>query len=193
MGRRQVIGVAIGLMAVLAVTGCARPAATAQAAPPATAGPAQVVDATTEIYTQVLRRYLTNSSENSFPGRAFPTAYVLDQAYADAADPSGKQTGGTPIPAGSRQHIAAALAGTARVEFIADRATVIEAPNGCPQVKGGGILMTLGPPVGDDRRVTVQISGFVACLGGTWLTYVVQYTGGTGWQVTGTTGSMSIA
>ena len=34
---------------------------------------------------------------------------------------------------------------------------------------------------------------FVACLGATWLTYVVRNQPGSGWRVTGTTGSMAVA
>ncbi|MFF5228198.1 hypothetical protein [Dactylosporangium sp. NPDC000521] len=141
----------------------------------------------------MLRRYLGTPEENSFPERAFPTVYVMDHTFADAADPSGKDDAGVPIPAGTQQRIAAELASQAKIVFVADRATVIETKEGCARVKEGGILITLGTAAGDGRRVTVGINGFVACLGATWLTYVVQYQSGDGWQVTGTTGSMSIA
>jgi hypothetical protein len=79
------------------------------------------------------------------------------------------------------------------VAFVADRNTVIETKNGCPQVRDGGILVTVGPASGDDREVRVAVNGFVACLGATWLTYVVRNEPGSGWRVTGTTGSMAIA
>jgi len=80
----------------------------------------------------------------------------------------------------------------AHVAFVADRNTVIETKNGCAQVRDGGILITLGPADGDDHEVRVAINGFVACLGATWLTYVVERRDG-GWQVTGTTGSRAVA
>jgi hypothetical protein len=70
---------------------------------------------------------------------------------------------------------------------------VIEARDGCAQVKDGGILITLGTLNGDGHQVQVAINGFVACLGATWLTYVVQNQPGTGWRVTGTTGPMGIS
>jgi hypothetical protein len=38
----------------------------------------------------------------------------------------------------------------------------------------------------------VAVNGFVACLGATWLTYVVERDQG-GWAVTGTTGGMAIS
>jgi hypothetical protein len=37
------------------------------------------------------------------------------------------------------------------------------------------------------------INGFVACLGATWLTYIVQDQPGTGWRVSGTTNTMAIS
>jgi hypothetical protein len=54
-------------------------------------------------------------------------------------------------------------------------------------------LITLGPPAGSGHQVRVAINGFAACLGATWLTYVLQDQPGAGWQVTGTTGSMGIS
>jgi hypothetical protein len=65
--------------------------------------------------------------------------------------------------------------------------------DGCPQVRNGGILITLGPADGDGHEVRVAVNGFVACLGATWLTYVVRNQPGAGWRVTGTTGPMAIA
>ena len=65
--------------------------------------------------------------------------------------------------------------------------------DGCGHVKKGGILITLGPPGGDGHQVQVAVNGFVACLGATWLTYVLQNQPGSGWRVTGTTGSMAIS
>jgi len=93
----------------------------------------------------------------------------------------------------TQRQVAAALAGTARVIFIENRESVIEATNGCWQVKNGGILITLGTPAGDGSAVRVGINGFVACLGATWLTYVLREQPGGGWRVTGTTGSMAIS
>jgi len=89
--------------------------------------------------------------------------------------------------------VTGALAGMAHVIFIADRGSVIEARGGCGQVRNGGILITLGPPVGHGHEVRVAINGFVACLGATWLTYVLRDQPGVGWRVTGTTGSMAIS
>jgi hypothetical protein len=146
-----------------------------------------------EIYLQVLRRYLSTPAENSFPGHAFTTVYVLNQAYRDAADPNGTHGPGAPIAPQIQRQVTAALAGIAHVIFIADRSSVIEARGGCGQVRNGGILITLGPPAGHGHEVRVAINGFAACLGATWLTYVLRDQPGVGWRVTGTTGSMAIS
>src|SRR5215469_13393229 len=160
MRRMPITVVAAAVLAALAVStaGCggkpyagATPAAHAPATQ-APAGPARAGDAEAEIYAQVLRRYLSTPAENSFPGQAFKTVYVLDQAYRDAADPNGKHERGTPITAATQHQVMADLAGMARVVFITNRHSVIEARSGCGQVKNGSILITLGPPVGDGHR-----------------------------------------
>ena len=158
--------------------------------------PAAVTDAGSkeaEVYVQVLRRYLSTPAENSFPGQAFKTVYVLNQAYPDAAAPSGGHGRGAPIVPQTQRQVTAGLAGMARVIFIAHRRSVIEVRGGCGQVRDGGILITLGPPVGHGHEVQVAINGFVACLGATWLTYVLQDQPGAGWRVTGTTGTLAIS
>jgi hypothetical protein len=146
----------------------------------------------TEVFVQVLRRYLSTPAENSFPGRAFKTVYVLDQAYPRAEDPMGKVGRGVPIAPLSQRQVTAALAGMAHVIFIANRGSVIEG-GGCGQVRNGGILITLGVPASHGQELRVGINGFVACAGATWLTYVLHDQPGADWRVTGTTDSMAIA
>jgi hypothetical protein len=158
---------------------------------PASDKPAAVTE--TEVYVQVLRRYLSTPAENSFPGQTFKTVYVLDQAYLNAADPTGTHGRGTPIAPLTRRQVTAALAGITHVIFIADRGSVMEAGDGRGQVRNGGILITLGLPVSHGDDVQVAINGFVACLGAIWLTYVLHHQPGAGRQVTGTTGSMAIS
>jgi hypothetical protein len=201
MQRALVTMAAATILTALAVgtAGCGGSAA-AGAPPavhtPASDRPAAVTQAAAEqadIYVQVLRRYLSTPAENSFPGHTFKTVYVLNQAYTDTADPNGTHRRGTPITPQTQRQVTAALAPMAHIIFIADRWSVIEARGGCGQVRNGGILITLGPPVGHGSQVQVAINGFVACLGATWLTYVLQDQPGAGWRVTGTTGSMAIA
>ena len=167
------------------------------AVPPSASGrPATVTAAEArqaEIYEQVLRRYLGTPAENSFPGWTFKIVYVLNQAYADAADPNGKQQPAEPLAPRTQRQVTAALAGMTHVIFIADRGSVIEASNGCWHVKNGAILVILGPPAGNASSVRVGINGMVACLGATWLTYVLRAQPGGGWRVTGTTGSTAVS
>ena len=196
MRRMLVTVAAAGVVTALAVgtAGCGgEPVAGATPAGHASAGHASAGVREAEVYVQVLRRYLSTPAENSFPGQAFKTVYVLDRAYRDAADPFGKHDRGTPITAQTRRQVTAALAGMAHVVFITSRDSVIETRDGCGHVKNGGILITLGPPDGDGHRVQIAVNGFVACLGATWLTYVLQNQPGSGWRVTGTTGSMAIS
>jgi hypothetical protein len=201
MQRALVTSAAAMILTVLAVStaGCGG-SAVAGAPPtvhaPTSDRPAAVTEAgakEAEVYVQVLRRYLSTPAENSFPGQAFRTVYVLNQAYPDAAYPSGTHARRAPIAPQTQRQVTAALAGMAHVIFIANRGSVIEARGGCGQVRNGGILITLGPPVGHGREVQVAINGFVACLGATWLTYVLQDQPSLGWRVTGTTGSMAIS
>lgn len=144
------------------------------------------------IYPQVLFHYLA-SPDNSFGPRAFRLVYVLDTARPDAADPMSDGTG-TPVAISKTDQslITDELSGVATVRFIADRDSVLETRDGCTQVRDGGILIVLAPPVGDDAKVTVGIHGFVACLGATWFTYVVENDLGE-WRVTGKTGPAAIA
>ena len=182
----------------LGTAGCGGSAA--PGAPPAGHAPARARAAVApqarfmaaEVYVQVLRRYLSTPAESSF-SQAFRMVYVINRANPDAADPSGTHGRGAPIAPLTQRQVTAALAGMAHVSFIADRGSVIEAKGGCGQVRHGGILITLGPPVSHGNVTRVAINGWVACLGATWLTYVLQDQPGVGWRVTGTTGSMAIS
>lgn len=200
MRRTFVVVVVAGMLTGIAgsAAGCARnPSAGSPvtsspvSAAPVGDRPAGVKEA--EVYVEVLRRYLGAPAENSFPARTLKTVYVLDQAHPDAGDPLGKHERGTPIARNTQQQVTASLAAVANVTFIDDEEAVIETRDGCPQVKDGGILIRLGTVNGDDQKVQVPITGFVACLGATWLTYVVQNSPGIGWRVTGTTGPSAIA
>ena len=205
--RRALVTTAAALAATVmaaSTAGCGGPAA--PAAPPAvhtlaahaqaSGSPDALTQAEAEqagVYAQVLRRYLSSPAENSFPGQAFTTVYVIDKAYADAADPNGTHGRGTPIAPEVQRQVTAALAGMAHVTFIADRGSVIMASAGCWEVRDGGILITLGLPVSHGDELQVGINGSVACAGATWLTYVLRDQPGVGWRVTGTTGTMAIA
>lgn len=190
MSRRTVV--AVVMLAVL--TGCAPATATqpASSGPSSTPAGGPALDADSAVYVAVLRRYLSTPSDNSFPGRTFTTIYVLDRAVTGAGSPDGRQRAGTPIPAATQRAIVDALSGVATITFVADQAAVVDQHDGCAVVRNDGILITLAPPVGTGDQRTVGVNGFVACLGATWLTYVVALDG-SGWRVTGTTGPMAVA
>jgi hypothetical protein len=145
------------------------------------------------VYAGVLRRYLSTPAENSFPGQRFKQVFVLDRALANSGRPMAGSSTGTAIPAQTQRLVIEASRDLGAVSFVADRAAVVVKRDNCEIVRDGGILITVGPLVGDDKRVEVGFQGFVACLGATWLTYVVERGAGTAWRVTGTTGPMAIA
>jgi hypothetical protein len=197
---RRLLVVSVLLVLAVGVAGCARPGRPgdplsdpAASSAGSALGGADAREA--EVYVQVLRQYLTTPNDNSFPDRSFKTVYALDQAYPDAGDPvPGKEVAGVPISDDVQRYVVAALAKDGvELTFAADRNSVLDDPDGCPKVRNGGILITLGTLKGDDNPVQVGVSGFVACLGATWLTYVVKNEPGTGWRVTGTTGPRAIA
>lgn len=193
---RRLVGAWLLLVPVVAVAACgtgqdgvAAPGPAASS--PAGSGPVPPVDA--DLYIAVLRRYLGAPEENSFADPPRPV-YVLDRVDQRAADPMrGQGPGAGPsFGAEDRRRIGAGLRDVAEVRFVGSPDEVLVDRAGCPQVRDGGILIVLGSPDGGPDRVEVGISGFVACLGATWLTYVVERRDG-GWRVTGTTGSAAVA
>jgi hypothetical protein len=194
--------VLLALCSTLLVSGCAKPEPGGPANPRATTGTSDPTTstATTEgtrhaqILAAVLRRYLASPGENSFPGTRFPVVFVVDRTDPAAADPMGSPNAaaGTAISTSDQQWIIDALADVGDLRFVSDRSSVLVNTQECAQVRDGGILIQLGAPGDAGDRVEVGIFGFVACLGATWLTYVVEHDS-RGWIVIGTTGPMAIA
>jgi hypothetical protein len=190
------------MLGLVALTGCSRmPDAPGPAAPePAGVPRVAIQDARqVAVYAAVLRQYLTSGDHSFGAGHTFPGVYVLDTTDTAVADPMAQTRTGAgrvrrEIPAADQAAILGELsrAGVEAVSFITDRGTVIDTVDGCQQVRGGGILIGLGPVTGEGDRAEVGINGFVACLGATWFTYVVERDG-PGWRVNGTTGPMAIA
>jgi hypothetical protein len=179
------------LLMALALLGAGCAASRTATAAPAVEPSSASGDA--DLYVAVLRTYLGTPADNSFPD-AFATAYVLDRAYPNAADPTRAQVpgDGAPIGVADQRRIVAGLRGMTAVRFVGAPDDVLDRSAGCARVPDGGILITLGTPVGGPDRVEVGVNGFVACLGATWLTYTVEHRDG-GWRVTGTTGSRAVA
>jgi hypothetical protein len=182
---------AAAVLAIAALaTGCATPARpVADAAAPSPS--AAAMDPATAIHIEVLERYLKSPAENSNLGGK--VIYILDHTEAAAADPmAGPGPSSEPIPAAEQDAITGALANVAPVRFVATRADALTDRDGCAIVRDDGILMVLGPLKASGSAYQVPVHGFVACLGATWLTYVVERSGD-GYQVTGTTGAMAVA
>lgn len=140
------------------------------------------------IHIAVLKRYLT-SGDSAYGGQ-IKNVYVLDRTDPKAADPMEHDSAKAPIPAADKAAIQAALP---QVRFVSDRKQVVTSVDRCEQVTDG-ILITLAPPKPTGPGTAeVGINGFYACLGATWLTYVVARGTDSTWSVTGTTGSMAIA
>ena len=184
----------LGTTLLLLVAGCAPAGQDHLAAVPSATLPAGPGEPAL-IYTAVLRRYLTSPQDNS--NLDFATVFVLDHTDGGAADPM-RATAATagpasaPIAAADQREIAAALADIAPVRFVGSRDQVIVSADGCDVVRDHGVLLLLGPPMANEGSVRVGINGYVACLGATWLTYVVTHQPD-GWQVTGTTGDFAVA
>jgi len=186
----------IVVLVAVAAAGCARSSAGPSAPGTVAAGPVAAGHVasgdTAQLYLAVLRRYLTTPGDNS--SLTFARVFVVDHADARAADPMEPITSsaGQPISAADQAAIIAGLRDIAPVEFVGSRDKVIDSDHGCPTVRDHGIVIVLGPPTAAGRSTHVAIIGFVACLGATWLTYVVEHHGNQ-WTVTGTTGSIAVA
>jgi hypothetical protein len=181
--------------AVAVLAGCTQPAARpkgyAPVAVPTSAAPATTAPAPSEraaVLIAVLRNHFTEGRSDAPP---HSVVYVMDHTDANAADPMPHQGGTEPISTADQQAIIEGLTGIMTITFVHDGKNVIESPAGCPQVRGGASLVTLGTPVVAGHNRNVAFAEFRACLDGLWLTYVVSPDNG--WHVTGTTGGVSMA
>ena len=138
------------------------------------------------IYLSVLREQITRD-RGYFEGR-FPDVYVLDTAdstISASADPSEPRR--EPITAADQRAIVTGLAGIANVRFVDDPESVLVRRDGCPSVRGSGVLIALAPPTGNRFHLEVAVSTYLSCSGGSWVTFVLERDRGA-WTVTGDTG-----
>jgi hypothetical protein len=145
------------------------------------------------VYAAVVRQLVTEDHTFGDEESPFDRVFIDVRIDKGAGDPLD-----TNPPAGDRltveeqAAILRELADLPRVAFVADPDSVIVGTKSCAHVKGNGVLITLGPIAGDADRVTVPNSMFFACLGGQWLTYVLESADGD-WRVTGTEGPIGIS
>lgn len=186
------------LACMLVIGACGSPGgSTAEtgASPTATAAPG--VDEATErqigIWSATIRHLVTEHNTFEEGTVPFDHLYVLDHADANAASGGEREPDRQPVAPEVQAGIKSELSDLPPVEFVSgDGSDVIAEGDRCPHVENNGALITLGTIREHGNRVKVGMGMFVACLAGTWLTYVVKQTSG-GWEVTGTTGPIAIS
>ncbi len=92
----------------------------------------------------------------------------------EPAAPSPAGRAGEQFSPAGKQLILGELADLPPVRFVADPRTVIVGEKSCGRVVDGGVLISLGPISEGAERVTVPNTLFFPCLGGQWLTYVLE-------------------
>jgi hypothetical protein len=153
---------------------------------------------TIDIYAAVIRRLVTRDHTFGQTEPPFEVIYVLDGAVQGAADP--QRTLDEPDRAQRfaseiKDGLTEELEDLPELTFVGRRSAVIEGAGdaaGPGRVMNGGVLLTLGPIVARGSNAEVEASLWLNGLAGQWLTYVVRKREGT-WEVTGTTGPVSIS
>jgi hypothetical protein len=191
---RRTIALLLGLL--MLTVACGEDASPTQAgASPSPTASHSPNERSIAIYSAVIRELIIEGNTFEEGSNPFDVVYVLDMADPNAAETTGgrkNESAKEPISEDVRQGIVDELRDIGPIEFIADGDSVIGDRDGCASVKKNGALVTLGTLPEHGARVKVQIGMFVACLAGTWLTYVVKQRGDD-WEVTGTTGPIGIS
>lgn len=167
--------------------------------PPKAVVEAPAVQRDAAIYAAVVEQLVTK--DHTFgrdPG--FNVVYVLDGVVEHAEDPLApvrKRDPANPFADELKAELRSLTdpADLPRLEFVAERDSVIEGARSGTRpghVKDRGVLISLGPIEGGDRRAKVGSALWINGLAGLWLTYVLEHRHG-GWVVTGTTGSLTIS
>jgi hypothetical protein len=147
---------------------------------------------TVAVYSAVVRQLVTK--DHTFGGEESPFDRVFIVARTDpkANSPYTHPLDGPRLTAGVQAAILHELSDLPPVRFVDDPDSVIVGEKRCAHVRGNGVLITLGPISGGPRRLAVPNRMFFACLGGQWLTYVLERSDGD-WQVVGTRGPVAIS
>ena len=149
---------------------------------------------TVAVYSAVVRQLVTEDHTFGDAESPFEGVFIdvrIDGGAGDPDVPGGHASTGTRLSAEEQAAILRELADLPPVKFVEDPDSVIVGKNRCTHVKGNGVLVTLGPISGGSERVTVPNDMFFACLGGQWLTYVLEQADGD-WHVTGIKGPIGI-
>jgi hypothetical protein len=139
------------------------------------------------VYAEVIRHMTTEEGQAS----GFRVIYVLDRVLGNDQDPDDPGVG-VPIVAADRRALTSALGDVAPLEFVATRSEVVGPQEQGGQVRNEGIFLTLGPISGEEERVLVPATSYLANLAATWQTWVVELVGEE-WRVTGTQGPVAVS
>jgi hypothetical protein len=147
---------------------------------------------TVAVYSAVVRQLVTKDHTFGDEASPFDRVFIVVRIDDEASSPYIHPFRGPRLTAETQAAILRELADLPRVRFVDDPDSVIVGEKNCGHVKGNGVLITLGPISGGTERLTVPNRMFFACLGGQWLTYVLERSGGD-WQVVGTEGPIAIS
>ena len=149
---------------------------------------AEATERTIGIYSAIIRQLVTVDHTFGSEPSPFDRVFVVDGVASEAGDPMAVPPDSVqPFSAEVRAGIIRELVDLPPVTFVTDPDSVVVTKNQCAQVKGNGVLITLGPISGGKNTVTVPNDLFFACLGGLWLTYELELADG-GWKIVGTDG-----
>jgi hypothetical protein len=156
-------------------------------------GPAKI-ERDADIYAAVVRQLVTKDHTFGRAPSPFTHVYIVDGVVADASDPRmpAYLDVRRPFAPAAKSRMRDSLEDLPPIEFVADPRGVVVDRSDCPRVRADGVLLSLGPISGGARRVTVPNGLFFACLGGQWLTYVLEPRGDA-WTVVGTKGPVAIS
>jgi hypothetical protein len=190
--------VALALFVFLAAVGCGATDSVETAASPPEGTAASADQRNAAIYRAVIRQILMKDGTFGSTPTRVKVVYVLNRPIEGAADPEVQQTSGSSPEAFSetlKTAIRARMAELPPVKFGPTRNPVVvgdKAGSSPGHVKAGGVLITLGPIVGDEGKVRVANSWWMNGLSGQWLTYVLDRQGAE-WKVTGISGPIAIS
>lgn len=171
----------------------APPGQVATAAPAATATPAADPKAVRqlEIYSLVIRRLVTVDHTFGSGASPFQRVWVVDAPVPGAGSPGRKGERGERFDAALQAGLKRELADLPPLEFVPD-ADEVRQMGRDPEVKGGGVIVTVGPI--EEHGDKIHVAHEIWC-GGTcaeWFTYVIERRAGE-WVVTGDTGVRAIS
>jgi hypothetical protein len=181
----------LAVVVALAASGCQ--AWTGGLAPAGSEGDA-AVGRTSAIYAAVIRQLVTKDHTFGSGPTPFERVFVLDGPVVDFDYAlAGRVRPSKPFSLALKLQILEALRDLPPVRFVNNPDAVLVDRRGCPQVRGRGVLISLGPIAkARGEAATVANSLFIACLGGQWLTYVLEPRAGR-WRVVDTNGPVVVS